>query len=78
MRAPMNRDELIALVQRVIRMDYANDDECNQLIEELQRQVLDPQVCDYIYWPDREMTAADIVDRALAYQPTVLSWTEEQ
>ncbi len=37
--------------------------------QELERNVVDPNVLDYIFYSDEELTAEQIVDKALAYQP---------
>nr|RIY06416.1 hypothetical protein D3W47_09355 [Deinococcus sp. RM] len=66
----MNRDQLIALVRRLLQADVHDEEE--------QEQLLDPRLSDYIFWPDREMTAEDIVDRARAYAPIRLNWSPEQ
>ena len=62
-------------------MYYHDEEEADQLMMDVQRDVLDPQVIDYIFWPDGEMTAEkaaeEIIDRALAYQPTVAYWSPE-
>ena len=81
MDEPRNRSQLIALVQRLLEGDYHDEEEADQLMMDVQRDVLDPQVIDYIFWPDGEMTAEkaaeEIIDRALAYQPTVAYWSPE-
>lgn len=77
----MNRSQLIVLVQRLLEMDYHSEEEAADLMLDVQRNVVDPQVIDYICWPDEEMTAEnaaeEIIDRALAYQPTVAYWSPE-
>lgn len=80
MDEPRNRSQLIALVQRFLEGDYHNEEEADELILAVQRDVLDPHVIDYIFWPDgmtAEKAAEEIIDRALAYQPTVADWSTE-
>lgn len=38
-------------------------------METLQANVSHPEVSDLLFYPDREMTAEEIVERALAYKP---------
>ncbi|THF70522.1 hypothetical protein E7T06_07405 [Deinococcus sp. Arct2-2] len=82
MDEPFNRSQLVALVQRLLQMDYHNEEEADQIIMEVQRHVLDPQVIDYIFWTDEGVTAEkaaeEIVDRALAYQPIIATWSLDQ
>ncbi|THF68864.1 hypothetical protein E7T06_14445 [Deinococcus sp. Arct2-2] len=72
-----SRSQLVTLVQRLLHGEYRDEEEGDQLLVDLQRDLFDPQVSDYIFWPDREMTAEEIVDRALAYQPIVAHWSPE-
>ncbi|GGL04549.1 hypothetical protein [Deinococcus radiotolerans] len=73
----LNRDQLIALVRRLLQADV-HEEEREQILDTLQEQLLDPQLSDDIFWPDREMTAEDIVDRVRAYTPIRLNWSPEQ
>jgi hypothetical protein len=77
MDQPLDRLKLIALVQRLLTADHQDEEEGERLLEALMQHVLDPQVSDYIFWPDRPMTAEQIVDRALAYQPLVADYSVE-
>ena len=74
----LNRDQLIALVRRLLQADVHDEEEQEQILDTLQEQLLDPRLSDYIFWPDREMTAEDIVDRARAHTPIRLNWSPEQ
>jgi hypothetical protein len=65
----MNRDELVALVRKFIDEGPDAGEQCEEWLSQLQDQVPDPQISDYIFWPDRKMSAEEIVDRALAYKP---------
>jgi hypothetical protein len=75
MNDSLNRAQLVALVQRLLQADYHDDEECDQILATLQEHVSDPQISDYIFWPDRDMTAEDIIDRALGHQPIILHWS---
>jgi len=65
MPAKLSRDELVDLVRRVISLD--NPDEVDDLIETLQDNLPDPSVTDLIY-SDDDLSAEEIVDKALAYK----------
>jgi hypothetical protein len=70
------RERLAGLVQRIMDGDYATDDEVERLVAEFQAGVLRPGADDLIfYWRDEfdhEPTAAEVVERALAYRPIEL------
>ncbi|MBS2538197.1 hypothetical protein KGQ20_36145 [Catenulispora sp. NF23] len=71
----MTRDEAVALVQRVMDADYADDDEVGDLLEALDRALGCPSgyLSDLIFWPAGAVpTAPEIVDQALAYRPIAL------
>jgi len=67
----MNRAELVTLVQRIMRGDDP-EEVLAAVVSQLESAVSDPDVLGYIYYPDVEMTAEQIVDKALAYKPIVL------
>ncbi|MFR9778553.1 e9imm peptide [Micromonospora sp. MS34] len=69
--AKLTRDEAIALVERIMSVDYADDDELGGWLDQLERDLVCPDgyVSGLIFWTDPELTAAEVVDRALAYQP---------
>ncbi|MCT2278492.1 e9imm peptide [Micromonospora chalcea] len=69
--AKLTRDEAVALVERIMSVDYADDDELGGWLDQLERDLVCPDgyVSGLIYWSDTELTAAEVVDRALAYQP---------
>nr|WP_228559423.1 hypothetical protein [Catenulispora pinisilvae] len=81
----MTRDEAVALVQRVMDADYADDyeddDEASDLLEALGRALGCPSgyLSDLIFWPTGPTgptgaapTAPEVVDQALAYRPIAL------
>ncbi|MEU9447309.1 bacteriocin immunity protein [Streptomyces sasae] len=65
------REELIQMVQQLIdaRLPEAEED---ALVEELKQSVPHPRVTDLIYYSDRDLTAEEVVDQALAYRPIEL------
>ncbi len=68
----MTRDELVGLVRRIIEDGPQAGEQCDEWVWVLRQSVPDPRVSDYIFWPDREMSPEEIVDRALAYEPLSL------
>ena len=66
--AKLGRQELIDLVRKVMAPpEDASSALIDQWVKTLESNVEDPMVSDYIFWPDRDMTAEQVVDRALAY-----------
>lgn len=64
--------EAVALVQRIMEADYASDDEVDGWLDRLDRALACPSgyVSDLIFWPpERELSADEVVDQALAYRP---------
>ena len=72
MSAQLTRQELIRLVTRVMNVD-GTETEIDELLQLLERNVPHPEVSDLIFYPDREMTAEEVVDRALAHKPIHLN-----
>jgi len=67
----MTRAELVALVERIIAAQ-GTESEIDELITLLEKNVPHPRVSDLIFYPERPMTAEQIVDTALAYRPISL------
>ncbi|MGC5660651.1 e9imm peptide [Micromonospora sp. WMMD723] len=83
MPARLTRDEAVALVERIMRLDYADDGELNDWLDRVARDLVCPDVADLIFTTTPELTATEVVDRALAYRPIAMQatpWpeTEEQ
>ncbi|MCQ6553185.1 e9imm peptide [Streptomyces sp. C10-9-1] len=71
----MARAATVALVQKIMNADYADDAEAYGALEALGRALGCPTgyVSDLIFWPKgRELTAAEVVDQALEYRPFAL------
>ncbi|MEU7136013.1 e9imm peptide [Streptomyces sp. NPDC046261] len=71
----MSRAEAVALVQRIMDVDYAFEEEADGWLEALDRALACPtgHVGDLIFWPaGRELSADEVVDQALAYRPIAL------
>lgn len=67
----MTRDQLIELVQRIIAVE-GTEKEIDDMVDLFEHHVPYPGASDLIYWDDRDLTAEEIVDTALAYQPIAL------
>ncbi len=65
----MNRDELIQLVDRIMKCE-GTEEEVDNMIALLRKNVVDPYVTNYIYY--EENTPEELVDKALAYKPIIL------
>ncbi|MFJ6919456.1 e9imm peptide [Streptomyces sp. NPDC101133] len=71
----MSRAEAVVLVQRIMDVNYASDDEADAWLDKLDRALACPSghVRDLIFWPpERELSADEVVDQALAYRPVAL------
>lgn len=75
----MSKAELIAIVQKIANAEYKSDQECELLISELEKNVIDPEVSNLIFYPDlhpksngrKNLTSEEIVDIALSYEVRV-------
>lgn len=70
-----SKEELVELVEKIMN-DAGTEEEIDAMIDELRKHVPHPSVSDLIFWPEEELTAEEIVELALAYQPIVLSPTD--
>ncbi|MGC6432031.1 MAG: bacteriocin immunity protein [Jejuia sp.] len=61
----MTRKELISLVENIKDSEDKTEQELDNLINILKRNVLHPEVTDLIYY--NELTPEEIVDKALSY-----------
>ncbi|MGW6716269.1 e9imm peptide [Streptomyces globisporus] len=68
----MSRDEALSLVRRLL--NDTGEAEADEILDALERGLACPHISDCIYWPlpDSDPAPEEIVDRALAYRPTVL------
>ncbi|MCU0718172.1 MAG: bacteriocin immunity protein [Pirellula sp.] len=67
------KEELIQLVARIQNAE-GTEEEINSMIEQLQINVSYPEVSDLIFYPEKEMTAEQIIEVALAYAPPKLEF----
>ncbi|MFD8384635.1 e9imm peptide [Streptomyces sp. NPDC059679] len=73
--AGMSRAEAVALVRRIMDADYASEEEADNWLDMLDRALACPagHVSGLIFWPpERELSADEVVDHALAYRPIAL------
>ncbi len=71
----MSRAEAGALVQRIMDADYASEEEVDIWLNLLDSALACPTgyISGLIFWPpDRELSADEVVDQALAYRPIAL------
>lgn len=77
----LSRDELIDLVERIMRAEGDTEEEADRLVELFAASVPHPCASDLIFWPKlelgddypgRELAAAEVVDLALSYRPIAL------
>ncbi|HDR3651183.1 bacteriocin immunity protein [Bacillus sp. SM-B1] len=67
----LTREELINLVSKIVECE-GTEEEIDEMIEVVERNVPHPEVSDLIYWNDEDLTPEQIVDIALAYKPIQL------
>ncbi|APM39450.1 bacteriocin immunity protein [Clostridium kluyveri] len=67
----LTREELISLVSKIVECE-GTEEEIDEMIEIVKRNVPHPEVSDLIYWNEEELTPKQIVDIALAYKPIQL------
>lgn len=65
----MTREELISLVEKIMKCQ-GSEEEIDEMIMLLQKNVPDPEVTNYIFY--EENTPVEVVDKALAYKPILL------
>ena len=65
----MTREELILLVEKIMKCQ-GSEKEIDEMIELLEKNVIDPEVSNYIFY--EENTPEEVIDKALAYKPIIL------
>lgn len=70
----LSKIELIELVERIILAEE-QDSDFENLISMLQENVPHPEVLDLIYHSKPELSAAEVVEKALSYKPIFLGYT---
>ncbi|MFD6510566.1 MULTISPECIES: bacteriocin immunity protein [unclassified Bacillus (in: firmicutes)] len=67
----ITREELINLVGKIVECE-GTEEEIDEMLEAVERNVPHPEVSDLIYWNDKDLSSEQIVDIALAYKPIQL------
>ncbi|MGH3312414.1 MAG: hypothetical protein ACRDP3_17810 [Streptomyces sp.] len=67
----MTRDELIHLVERIMAGE-GTESEHGELVRQLKENVPHPRAVGLIYFSDPPLSAAQVVDEALAYRPIAM------
>lgn len=69
----LNRDELIALAEKIRNAAGASEEENDQLLDLFLDNVPDPNAANYFFDLEYDaLTPGEIVDKALAYKPIQL------
>ena len=77
----LSREELIALVERIMRVETADEAVEDGLVARFEDSVTHPAATDLVFYPHHHFgeeyrhkapTAEQVVDAALAYQPIAL------
>lgn len=67
----LNKEELIKIVDKIMNVE-GSEEELDNLIDVLEKNVPHPNVSDLIFWNEEELSAAEIVEEALKYKPNIL------
>jgi len=67
----LSREELIILVEKIINCE-GTEEEIDQMIEIVEKNVPHPEVSDLIFWDEEDLSPEQIVDKALNYKPIIL------
>ena len=65
----MSKEELIELVEKIMKCE-GTEEEVDNMIAVLEKNVIDPDVTNYIFY--EENTPEEVVEKALAYKPIIL------
>lgn len=66
----MTRKELIQLVEEILDVEKYSEEQIDEMLEILNRNVPHPEVINLIYWDN--LTPEEIIDKALEYKPIQL------
>ena len=66
----LTKEQIIELVNKIIDVEHYSEQEIEDMIVELEKGVIDPNISDYIFWDD--LTPEEIADKALSYKPICL------
>lgn len=65
------RAELIVVITRLMTAD-GSESELDALLHQLETSVPHPGVSDLVFFPEKPMSAEEVLEKALAYRPIVL------
>lgn len=68
----LNKQDLIDLVNKIINVEFYTEQEGDKLIDLFERNVPHPEVVTLIYHHKPELTAEEIVEKALSYKPIIM------
>ena len=73
MKKIKRKEDLVELVRKILAAE-GSEEEQDEMLNTLERNVPDPNVSDLIYYPPegKQLTAEEIVERALRYKPIQL------
>lgn len=63
----LTKEQIIELVNKIIDVEHYSEQEIEDMMIELEKGVIDPNISDYIFWDD--LTPEEIADKALSYKP---------
>ena len=63
----LTREELINLVNKIVECE-GSEEEIDEMIDMVKKNVPYPDISDLIYWNEEELTPEQIVDKALEYK----------
>lgn len=67
MAEKITKEELVELVRKIVGA-LGTEEEIDGWINVLEENVPDPEVSDLIFYPDKEMTPEEVIERALSYR----------
>ncbi len=71
MNKRLDREELVALVETIFRCE-ASEEKLEEMQGILEKNLIDLELSNYMYWSNPQMTAEEVVDKALAFKPIIL------
>ncbi|MBE9917911.1 hypothetical protein G8C92_28325 [Paenibacillus donghaensis] len=69
----LSKQELLELVEKIMQAD-GSEQEIDEMIDVLERNVPHPQVSDLIFWNEKELTPEEIIEEAMNYKPITLEY----
>jgi hypothetical protein len=71
MQPKLTKEELLNLVRRLMAGE-GSDDEASEWMKSLVENTGCPLISDYIFYPEEDLTAEEILDKAFAYKPRII------